>query len=97
MKKYASGSTGSIAKNVLYKKPCKCIGSIAIPQQFRNDAQLFINEKFDEMKDVVKGIPVVVMVTDEGVKILRDNDESVVRMAHGVPKILFSTCQPERK
>merc|ERR1712080_532092 len=48
------------------------------------------------MKDVVKGISVVVMVTEEGIKILNEN-ETTVKMAHGVPRILFSSCQPVRK
>ena len=60
------------------------------------ERQKQVNEKLLEMKDVGKGIPVLFAVTEEGVKILK-SDESSVKMAHGITKIAFSTCQPDKK
>lgn len=79
-----------------FRRSCKFVGSLAITLLHGEERQHYVNEKLLEMKYVGKGISVVILVTDEGVKILKD-DESAVKMAHGITRIAFSTCQPEKK
>lgn len=79
-----------------FKKSCKFIGSLAITLLHGEERQSYVNEKLLEMKEVGKGISVVILVTDEGIKILK-SDESAVKMAHGITRIAFSTCQPDKK
>ena len=71
-------STTTTTTSALYKKPCKYIGSVAVPKRQTEERQKFIRDKFEEMKDVVKGIPVVVMVTEEGIKVRKMTYESSV-------------------
>ena len=40
--------------SVLYRKPCKYIGSVAVPKRHNDERQQFIKDKFEEMKNVVK-------------------------------------------
>ncbi|XP_066921999.1 uncharacterized protein [Clytia hemisphaerica] len=79
-----------------FEKSCKFIGSLAISLLKGNERQSYVNEKLLEMKDVGKGIAVIINVTDEGIKILKD-DTTAVKMAHGITKVLFSTCHPDQK
>lgn len=83
-------------KKYFFEKPCKFIGSLAISLLKGNERQAFVNEKLLEMKDVGKGISVVLLVNEEGIKVLKDNKLSV-KMAHGITKVLFSTCHPDQK
>lgn len=86
-----------VHKNKFYfEKPCKFIGSLAISLLKGNERQAFVNEKLLEMKDVGKGISVLLFVNDEGIKVLKV-DKSAVKMAHGITKVLFSTCHPDQK
>jgi len=79
-----------------FEKSCKFIGSLAITLLNGNERQAFVNEKLLEMKDVGKGVPVVFLVSDEGIKILKD-DKSAVKMAHGITRVLFSTSHPDKR
>ena len=79
-----------------FEKSCKFIGSLAISLLKGIERQAFVNEKLLEMKDVGKGISVVLHVNDEGIKVLKD-DKSAVKMAHGITKVLFSTCHPDQR
>ena len=81
---------------VVFKKQCKYIGSVAITLLNGEEKQKFVNEKLLEMKDVGKGVSVVLVITDEGVKVMTET-ESAIKMAHGITRIAFSTCQPDRK
>lgn len=81
---------------IIFQKGCKYIGSVAITLLNGEERQHFVNEKLLEMKDVGKGVPVVLVITDEGIKVLKQS-ESAVKMAHGITRIAFSTCQPERR
>ena len=85
------------AKEYFYfEKSCKFIGSLAITLLNGNERQAFVNEKLLEMKDVGKGVPVILLVSEEGIKILKE-DHSAVKMAHGITRVLFSTSHPDRK
>ena len=79
-----------------FEKTCKFIGSLAISLLKGNERQAFVNEKLLEMKDVGKGISIVLHINEEGVKVFKD-DKSAVKMAHGITKVLFSTCHPDQK
>ena len=80
----------------VFKKTCKYIGSVAVTQYSNEERQRYVNNKMSEVHDQIKGVSVVMMITDEGVKILRE-DEKAVKMAHGITRIAFSTCQPDRR
>lgn len=82
--------------DAIYKKQCKYVGSVAITQHGSEERQQFLNEKIAEMTDGVKGIPVLLVFLEEGVKIMKE-DGSEVKMAHSINRIRFSSSQPERK
>ena len=80
----------------VFKKTCKYIGSVAVTHYSNEERQRFVNDKISEVHDQIKGVSVVMMITDEGVKILQE-DEKAVRMAHGITRIAFSAYQPDRR
>lgn len=80
----------------VFKKTCKYIGSVAVTQYSNEERQRFVNDKMSEVHGQIKGVSVVMMITDEGIKILQE-DEKAVKMAHGITRIAFSTCQPDRR
>lgn len=81
---------------LLFKKQCKYIGSIAVTQLTKSERQRFVNEKLHEMKDVGKGVPIVIVITEEGVKTFKEDGTSV-KMAHGITRLAFTTSQPDNK
>jgi len=81
---------------LLFKKQCKYIGSIAVTQLTKSERQRFVNEKLHEMKEVGKGVPIVIVITEEGVKTFKEDGTSV-KMAHGITRLAFTTSQPDNK
>ena len=81
---------------LLFKKRCKYIGSVAITTLSHEDRLHFVNDKMLEMKDGSKGIGVILIVTNEGIKALNEK-ETAVKFAHSISCIAFSTCLPGKK
>ncbi|XP_065656977.1 uncharacterized protein LOC105844930 [Hydra vulgaris] len=81
---------------ILYKKRCKYIGSIAITTLSQEDRLHFVNNKMLEMKEGSKGIAVVLVVTNEGIKAFNER-ETAVKFAHSISSTAFSTCLPNKR
>ncbi|XP_012557558.1 uncharacterized protein LOC105844930 [Hydra vulgaris] len=81
---------------ILYKKRCKYIGSIAITTLSQEDRLHFVNNKMLEMKEGSKGIAVILVVTNEGIKAFNER-ETAVKFAHSISSTAFSTCLPNKR
>eukprot|EP00794_Sanderia_malayensis_P015143 gene15143-16700_t len=78
------------------RRLCKYIGSFAINMMKAEERQNLMNERLEELKNVKKGIHVLMLITSEGIKIY-DEKERNVKMAHAITRIAFSTCTPDSK
>jgi len=77
-------------------RACKYIGSFAINVMKSEERQTLMNERLDELKNVKKGVPVVLQVATNGIKVF-DESEKAVKMAHSIMRIAFSTCSTDAR
>ncbi|XP_065060736.1 uncharacterized protein LOC135687995 [Rhopilema esculentum] len=81
---------------VAVQRACKYIGSFAINMMKAEERQIMMNERLEELKNVKKGIRVVLHVTTFGIKVF-DEKETNVKMAHAIMRVAFSTCCPDTR
>ncbi|CAI9741590.1 SH2 domain-containing 5 [Octopus vulgaris] len=75
-------------------RPAEYIGSfsvIGVDQGMRTN---FVKKHLEDMRDVVKSIKVLLVISLSGVKVCSSKGESVY-MAHALKRISFATCDPD--
>lgn len=75
-------------------RPAEYIGSFSVTGEDQDARTCYVKKHLEDMRDVVKSMKVLLVISLSGVKVCSSKGESVY-MAHALKRISFATCDPE--